>query len=280
MKQNTPEWLEMRKNYLGASDAPVLMGFHKWRTPYKLWEEKLGLNNGSADNSAMAYGRKMEAPALEKYQELTGIEVGPDIVYHPTKKYMMASLDGLSEDQKCAVEIKNVCLEDHLVAKGGKVPDKYYPQVQHQMACLGLDQMHYFSMNKGDTALVEVKMCNDYIGKLYEVEENFWNKVINLEEPELVAEDFAKRDAEWLKMAAELYDIKKSISSLKKKEIELSSVLKKLSKGKSSMSDNFYYRKSLSKGPINYKIIPELENVNTDKYRNPSQERWTLSKKN
>ena len=126
MQQGTAEWLEMRKNFIGASDAPVLMGFHQWRTPRQLWEEKLGLSGGQKDNSSMSYGRNMEEPARLRYSYITGIDVSPDVVYHPNKKFMMASLDGISEDRKTAVEIKNVCLEDHLVAKEGKVPPKYY----------------------------------------------------------------------------------------------------------------------------------------------------------
>ena len=40
--QGTSEWLENRKNHIGASDAPVVMGVSPWDTPYKLWENKLG----------------------------------------------------------------------------------------------------------------------------------------------------------------------------------------------------------------------------------------------
>jgi len=280
MQQGTADWLEMRRNYIGASDAPVLMGFYNWgRTPKKLWEEKLGLGEDQADNSAMKYGRNMEEPARLMYQEMTGIEVEPDIVFHKEKNFLMASLDGINKDRSMGVEIKNVCLEDHLVAKDNKVPPKYYPQVMQQMACTGLDRWHYFSVNNGDKALVEVKMCNDYIEQLYNAEDKFWDQVKNFIEPDLVEADLRGRDENWVKAALRAYDIKKSISLLKKEEIEATNTLKTLSEGKSSVGGSYIFKKTSASGTINYKSIPELKDVDLEIYRNPPQERWTLTKK-
>jgi predicted phage-related endonuclease len=44
MQQQTPEWLEFRKNKIGASDAPIIMETSPWKTPYQLWLEKLSLD--------------------------------------------------------------------------------------------------------------------------------------------------------------------------------------------------------------------------------------------
>ena len=37
------EWLEARKDGLGASDAAALLGLSPWKTNVQLWEEKCGL---------------------------------------------------------------------------------------------------------------------------------------------------------------------------------------------------------------------------------------------
>ncbi len=50
--QHSNEWLELRKNKIGASDAPIIMKVSPWKTPYRLWEEKLGLTE-CVSNQAM-----------------------------------------------------------------------------------------------------------------------------------------------------------------------------------------------------------------------------------
>ena len=43
MQQGSEEWLKLRKNYLGASDAAVVLGISPFQTRYQLWQDKLGL---------------------------------------------------------------------------------------------------------------------------------------------------------------------------------------------------------------------------------------------
>lgn len=41
-KQNTPEWVEARKNGVGGSDVAAIMGLSPWKTPAQVWFEKTG----------------------------------------------------------------------------------------------------------------------------------------------------------------------------------------------------------------------------------------------
>ena len=43
MEQNTTEWLNYRREGIGASDASIIMGKSKYKTIQELWEEKTGL---------------------------------------------------------------------------------------------------------------------------------------------------------------------------------------------------------------------------------------------
>ncbi len=40
--QRSPEWLELRRQGLGASDMAAVMGVSPYKTPYQLWAEKTG----------------------------------------------------------------------------------------------------------------------------------------------------------------------------------------------------------------------------------------------
>lgn len=277
MQQNTPEWHELRKSYIGASDAPIIMGVSPWRTPYQLWQEKLGLGQPQLETSAMRYGKEMESVARKKYEEYTGTLVSPEIVFHPDKNFMMASLDGLSFDRSIAVEIKTSNHDDHQLAKNGKVPDKYYPQVQHQLACLGLNLLHYFSFRNGEGVIVEVERDDKFIERLYLEEGNFWDKVQNLESPDLHDQDYVRIvDDESELLATEWGTLTKQIAELEKREKECRSALIAKANGQNIICNGVTITKIIRKGMIDYKKVPELIGVNLEAYRKAPIESWRI----
>lgn len=289
MEQNTAEWLKMRKNYIGASDAPIIMGTCKFRLPdgrYKtpriLWEEKLGLLEINSDNEATRYGKKMEEPARQAYEKQTGVFVVPDVIYHPEVKYMMASLDGLSMEKDMAVEIKNANADDHAVARQKRVPEHYVAQVQQQLECLfqlyKIDMMHYFSFHKGEGIVVEVKRDLSYLEKLYEKEQKFWNCVENLEEPDLIDLDFREMDKGWETKAHKLWEVEQSIKKDMKLAKELKDELKVLSQGWNSRAGDYRLVCSNRRGTIDYSVIPELMGKDLECYRKSNTKSWALQR--
>ena len=283
VKQDTAEWLQLRKKYIGASDAAIIMGKCKFKlpdgrikTPRILWEEKLGLMNMSCDNAATQYGKRMEDPARKVYEKMTGIPVAPDVVFHKDVKYLMASLDGVSIDADFAVEIKNSNAHDHECAKNGRVPDHYFPQVQQQLACLDLDRMHYFSFHKGEGIIVDVKIDLDYLELYYERAQEFWDYVENLEEPPLVDADFREEGREWELKASRLWEIEESIKRDIKLSKDLKDELKSLSEGFNARAGIFRLVGSARKGSVDYERIPELKGVDLECFRKPPTHAWSL----
>lgn len=278
MEQNTKEWHELRKNHIGASDAPVIMGVSPWRTPYQLWQEKLGIGQAQVETGAMRYGKQMEEPARQAYEKYTGNLVSPEVIFHPTKKFMMASLDGLSFDRSIAVEIKTSNADDHQHAKNGRIPDKYYPQVQHQLACLGINMLHYFSYRDGEGVIVEVERDHAYIESLYKEEESFWNKVLNLDAPDLGERDFVKIDDEdFVRLASEWGNLTKQLALLEKKEKEYRAALIERANGHNVKGNGITLTKIVRKGAVDYKKVPELIGVDLEVYRKEPVESWRIS---
>ncbi len=285
VQQNTQEWLELRKKYIGSSDASVIMGTNifkmpdgRIKTPYILWMEKLGLMDCSYENPAMKYGKQMEETARWVYMSKTDIIVQPAVVIHKNIPYMMSSLDGLSVDGKRAVEIKCCNAEDHATAKSGKVPDKYYAQVQHQIECLQCDGMDYFSYHKDEGIIVRVNRDDDYIKEMLKRYEKFWNSVVNLEQPEMTDKDFIEMNDEWGDKAKMLWEIQETIRINEKLADEIKEELKTLSEGRNSTYGPYRLVVSARKGQIDYKAIPELNNVDIEKYRKSASCVYTLKK--
>jgi putative phage-type endonuclease len=268
--QNTPEWLSFRRHRIGASDAPIIMGVSPWRTPYQLWEEKLGLGSAQEENQAMRRGKDQEAEALEKYNILTMNFCEPGVFIHNKIYWMASSFDGVSPDLEIAVEIKCPGEEDHLIAKKGKVPEKYYPQLQHQLAVIDKKMLHYFSYRNGDFALVEVYRDEAYIDRLMLEEEKFYNHMMNINPPEMSDRDYIiKRDVSWLAHASRWQILLEKKKMLEREEKEIRESLENLSEGLNCRGGGIKISHSKRKGNIDYKSIPQLCGLDLEKYRKP-----------
>lgn len=275
MKQGSEEWIEMRRKFIGASDAPIIVEAATWTTRYQLWLNKLGLFEVE-ENEAMRRGKRFEPMIRAKYEAFALDTFEPAVIINPRVPFMMASLDGLSSCKTKAVEIKYASEDDHELAKNKDIPRKYFPQLQHQMACCGLSQIDYcsYSEKEDEIAVVTVARDEEYIEWLIGEESKFWDLVQNLQEPELCNRDYRERDQRWQEVAMELHTCKEYA----KKAKELEKELKELSDGVSSRSGPYRYKVSSIPGRIDYSAIPELSGVDLELYRKPSTQRWTLTK--
>ena len=236
------------------------MGVSPWRTPYQLWEEKVfGIDNDS-DSPAMKRGRDLEETARQEFERMMGTSVIPQNVVHLEKPWLRASLDGIDVFGNIVVEIKCPNKEDHFVALNKKVPNKYFPQVQHQLAVTDLDKMYYFSYDGSKGVIVEVKRDQQYIDELLAKEEEFWGLVVTQTPPELTDKDYNDKaqDPEWIKIAEEWERAKENRVSMEIAEKYAREKLIALSKGKNARCNKFILTKSICKGSVDYqKAIDE-----------------------
>jgi len=263
-----------------------LMGVSKWKlpdgrikTPYLLWQEKLGMLDLSCDNPATRYGKAMEEPARQRYQEMVGDLFEPTCVINSAYPYAMVSLDGLNITDDKAVEIKNCKLEDHELARDAQIPDKYYPQVQMQAMVTGLQEIDYFSFHDDEGIIVTSKRDDEYIKILDKKLKEFWDCVLNLKEPKLTEYDFIEQGNEWLETAQKLYDVKQAKKAMCEEEKLLEGMLKSLSNDSNACCGDFRYTRSVGVGRVDYKSIPELVNVDLSKYAGKPIISWRLNKK-
>lgn len=139
------EWLESRKNGLGASDAGAYMGVSRWKSNEQLWKEKCGLvvPEDIGDNPAVKYGNDAE-PLLREFFALDHSEYQVTftpfkIISHAQMPYVTCTPDGelteVATGRQGGLEIKTTEIRS-AVGWGewdNKIPDHYYAQVCHQM---------------------------------------------------------------------------------------------------------------------------------------------------
>jgi len=279
LKQGTEEWLDFRKNKIGASDAPVIMGVSPFLSPLGLWEIKKEIRQPLESNFQMKRGLKMEPEARAAYMAISGNLVGPAMVMHDEYDWMIASLDGLSFDGSVMVEIKCPGAKDHQLAVDGHIPKKYYAQLQHQMAVTGLDSVDYFSYTPTDYQLIRVDRDDEYIEKLLEMEKSFHDLLQGDTPPSMSSKDYVHReDATFVRAADEYLEALSELTIAKEKEKIAREKLIALSDGHSSViPDKLKLTRSNRKGSIRYKEVEELKGVDLEKYRGPSTEVWTIT---
>lgn len=279
------EWLDFRKDRIGASDAPIIMGTAKWKfpdgrikTPYILWREKVGFEDNSMENSATKRGKLLEEPARKSYEKLVGEEFPPVCIINKKYPHLMASLDGLNISEDKAVEIKNCNKQDHLIAKIGKIPEKYFPQLQQQILVLEFPSIDYLSANEKGDIVVTCQRDEEYIKKLLKETLKFWKYVKELKAPPIGEDDYIERTLQWEAYARKLHYAKQQKKEWMEKEEKAANELKKLSYDHNSRFGNYLYTKCISPGRINYKAIPELKNVDLEKYTGEPIISWRLKK--
>lgn len=274
LEQGSNEWHKLRKSKLGASDAPVILNKSPWKTPYQLFEEKLGLYN-TTENSAMRRGTQLEPVALQVYNDLTGHDASPTCILHSDIDYLMASLDGLSKDKSISVEIKCPGRNDHELAKEGRVPEKYYFQLQHQLAVLGHDSVHYFSFSEGDHYLLEIQRDDEAIEMMLEEESKFWKMVKNFEAPPLTDRDYVTRsDQDWISRAERWKNDWLILKEAEKREKASRKDLIEVSYDTSCIGAGVQLTKYPIKGRVDYSAVPELKGVDLEEFRKPPSVAW------
>ena len=161
------EWLEARKDGLGASDAAALLGLSPWKTNVQLWEEKCGLviPEDIGDKPYVRYGNDAE-PLLRAFFALDHPEYEVSftpfkVFHHPEKPFITCTPDGELVERATGMggglEIKTT----EILSSAGwvkwkdRIPDEYYIQVLHQMLAAGWGFVELLVQIKSTTAAGE-----------------------------------------------------------------------------------------------------------------------------
>lgn len=277
VEQRSPEWHSFRGCHVMASDCPIIMGVSPWSNIHKLWLEKTNIEAPSDYISPrMQRGIDLEPKALKSFEDYIGIKFRPVVVKSTIHSFMGASLDGLSECGQYLVEIKCPGMEDHLTAISGKVPEKYYPQIQHQLAVTGLEFAYYFSFDGEDGIYLKVDRDEAYIDDLIEKERVFWDSVINYEEPKYKYKDYQIIEEEkCIQLATKLQTVSAQIAELEKEEKAMKDALISHCNEKNSIVGSLCLKFIERTGTIDYtKMLADLgicpDEETLSKYRRSS----------
>lgn len=270
LEQGTQDWLDFRKNYIGASEAPIVMGVNPWTTPNMLWRTRLGLLQKPNPNDAMLRGNRLEPIARDKFIEETGIQVKPKVLVNDSYNWLLASYDGISNDNKYAVEIKCPGRTDHECAMDGVIPEKYIPQLAQQMLIADLSSIFYFSFNETSYRILEINRSSYDEKSLLKATKQFWEDLNDLREPPLCDKDFViQQDQEWYLLTDEWKRISAQRKDLEEKEENLRNLIVLRAKDRNVQGNGVRVSKIIRKGNVEYKGIPQLMGIDLEQHRKP-----------
>lgn len=277
-EQQTPEWHDLRRKSIGASDVPKILGVSEFMTPYQLWEEKLGFSKQKQTES-MRIGLEIEDEARDWFFDQTGIQVKPKVLMHPNADWAHCSLDGISESGKTIVEIKRVKKEYHEKALRGEIPLEYSAQVQWQMWVTGLDEAFYLSYNKENPVLLTIHRDEKFIIYMIEKAKEFHRWVSDLIPPPLTDRDYIDVSynvtlSDKIERYKQYYRFHKNYEF---KAAELKEEIIRDCEGKNIKCENFKMSKIVSKGRVDYEQIVSHLDIDLEKYRKPSITSYRMS---
>ncbi|HEY5236132.1 MAG TPA: YqaJ viral recombinase family protein [Rhabdochlamydiaceae bacterium] len=286
------EWLEWRRGGIGSSDAPIIMGVSPWSTPLQLWKDKVEGTPEKAQNAAMKRGTDLEPMIRDRLEDDFQLLLAPKNICHPDFEWMRSSLDAIDWLGHHIFEIKCPGKADHDTAMKGQVPEKYIPQLQHQLACACLPYMTYVSFYEGSYVAVKVERDEEYINILVEKEREFWDCVLNKTPPEKTSQDHQEKDSdpEWRKLVSEWRETYVSLKSCEEKEKILRAKIIEASGGASSVGGGVKLTRQECQGSIDYdrattEYIQQIQQLLGDSapsldlnaYRKPSIQKFRLS---
>lgn len=278
VQQGTPEWLSWRKTVITATDCPAILGSSPWATAYQCWQRKLGLLGEQEVNMSMERGRILEPIAREEFVAQWGIDMNPTVVESSEFDFLGASLDGLSTCNKYILEIKCGGYKLHAAAKDGIIPEYYKHQIQHQLLVTGAQKAFYYQFNGEEGVCLEVLPELKFKEKFLPIARDFWRCVAFFEEPELQELDYKdmSNDALWEVYADGYLKTVQQIKALEEHKEEYRKELLGLCGDQPSVGKGIKVIKTMVRGRVDYDKIPELKEIDIDKYRKSPTTTWKI----
>lgn len=253
---------EERRNYIGGSDIAVVMGMSRWKTPLKLWLEKIG--EAEPDDlsqvEAVQLGSELEEFVAQKFARETGKQVRKQskMYVHKDYPFMAAHIDrlitGTDEILECktcgsykedewAEVIETVEIDGKKVEKViEKVPREYLLQVTWYLGITGKKLAHIAVLIGGQKFKKrKIEFDKELFDVMVEMAKEFWNCVQTKTQPSVAPDDnsvlaeiFSQPNEEFIESQnseekiLKLQQLKSDISALENEKNMLEAELKQV----------------------------------------------------
>lgn len=183
-----------RRQGIGGSDMPIILGLSNYKTPYQLYLEKIGEADDSFEETPLQYwGNQLEEVIRQEFAKRNNVVVEtPDTLVHPFYDFMLGNLDGFVPSLNAVLEVK--CSNQFMASEWGDlgsdtIPMQYLVQVAHYCAVTNAD-CAYIAVLIGGWDYREYKYVRD-LGleeSIIDAAKTFWKCVQDRTPPAAVKE--------------------------------------------------------------------------------------------
>lgn len=203
-KLSYQQWLDIRKQGIGSSDAATACGLNPYMSMLELWMIKTGRMQQSIEDESSGYaplywGKQLEPLIAEYYSLHTHSKVRRvnAVLQHPDpdKHFMLANLDYavVGSDEVQILECKSVGEHGARRWRDG-IPLYMLCQVQHQLAVTGKQAAHVCALICGhQTRIFKVTRSETVIEHIINAERHFWDCVEQDQPPSVDASESAAK---------------------------------------------------------------------------------------
>lgn len=248
------KWLEIRRRFVGGSDAGSFNPSSKYKSPFLLYASKKGQAKPFEGNAATKRGNLLEPVIRSETAKKIGaeIELCPYALINNERPFMGCNLDGFINhpfdydgkrfEAPTGFEAKTSRDGSGFDKASGEIPDDYYYQVQHCMAVTGIQNfiLSVYVISRDELQVYSIPRNDDFIKLLVEVEGDFWTNNVEAgvspaprglaEENEildgLVSGGEVEVTAELEALSAEYEEARKAESAAKAKKDEAAAKIK------------------------------------------------------
>ena len=175
------EWLQLRKKYIGGSDAGAVIGLNPYKSAYALWAEKTGLTPEFEGNLTTEVGNYLEDFVAKLFERETGKKVRRRnrMIVNDQYPWACADVDRVVVGENSILEIKTTnSLPNMKKFKKGEYPESWYCQMVHYLSVGGFSKA-YLAVLIGcrEFKIFELERDEEEIAALMRSEAEFWELV-------------------------------------------------------------------------------------------------------
>jgi len=191
------QWLELRKQGIGGSDAAVACGLSKWKSQLELWLEKTNQAKGKPAGEAAYWGHIMEPIIREEFSKRNRLRVKevPYLFRSKEHPFMQANIDGCVEESDGTISLLEIKTANQYASNDWDdgLPAAYYIQIQHYLAVCGLHKAYIAVLIGGNRyQQMAVEHDEETIRNIIKLEGTFWRYVQTRTQPSIDGSDASR----------------------------------------------------------------------------------------
>ena len=182
------EWLEIRRGYIGGSDAGAIIGMNPYASAFSVWAEKTGRVPEFEGNISTRVGNQLEDFVAHLFMEETGKKVQRvnATIVNPKFPWACANVDREVLGEDALLEIKTTSSwENTKLFRNGQYPDSWLCQASHYLCVCECAKIYIAVLIEcRELKIFELERDENELSALMRAEKEFWsNYVIPVKTP-------------------------------------------------------------------------------------------------